>query len=329
MSLAGHGPNIGHGYVKYVIIDQHGVELPPVVFPAMIGRAGRSVRGAIASAESVEYGGGRWWTGDDALLAPSAITMLAQERLCDPVFLGALLRGAFQRFGLTNGALSGSCVTGLPATWAGEAEHARALGRQLRAAHDGYGAMRVIPEPLGLVYAAALDTDGQIVGDPALCDGTVGVIDLGHHTVDIAVLRKLVPVPSSLDTAALGTARPLQQIRGHLSAAFERELTLFEADQAARAGAISIAGAARPLPSGWDRPLLANGEAIAARLVEAWGSGGQLDVVLVGGGGAELPQLTAAIQARFPHAQILPQPQTAIARGYARLARRIALERAG
>lgn len=323
MSAAGHGPNIGHGYVKYVVIDKQGNELEPVVFPALIGRAGRSVAGAIGRAETVRAGGTQWWVGEDALLAPSPLTILAQERLSDPAFVPALVRGALARFGNLNGTASGVCVTGLPATWASDPEKARALGAHLREAHSGYSGIRVIPEPLGLVYAATLDNHGQVVGDPALLEGQVAVVDLGHHTVDVAVLRRMVPVPTGLATYQLGTARALQQIGGQLSAAFERELSLYEADQAVRAQALLVAGQPRPLPRGWDRPLLQNGEAIAARLVEAWGSGAQFESILIGGGGAELTPLVEAIQRRFAHAHPVDQPQTAIARGYARLARRL------
>jgi len=53
MNLAGQGPNIGHGYVKYVIIDREGVEHKPVIFPAIVGRAARTVTGTIARAETV------------------------------------------------------------------------------------------------------------------------------------------------------------------------------------------------------------------------------------------------------------------------------------
>lgn len=327
MSSAGHGPNIGHGYVKYVLIDKEGNELPPVVFPAMISRAGRSVAGAIARVDTVSAGGAQWWTGEDALLAPSPLTILAQERLSDTAFVPALLRSALQRLGNLNGASSGVCVTGLPATWAADTEKARALGAHLRDAYSGYSGIRVIPEPLGLVYAEALDNDGQVAGDSALLEGQVAVVDLGYHTVDVAVLRRLVPAPASLDTYQLGTSRPLQQIRAHLSAAFERELTLFEADQTVRAQALLVAGQPRSLPSGWDRPLLQNGEAIAARLVEAWGSGAQFEAILIGGGGAELVPLVASIQKRFAHARAVADPQTAIARGYARLARRLGAQK--
>lgn len=325
---AGHGPNIGHGYVKYVLIDSAGVEHPPVVFPALVSRAARRVTGAIVQADTVAHAGAQWWTGEDALLAPSPLTILAQDRLLDPTFVPALVRGALQRLGDLNGSARGVCVTGLPATWAADTDKARLLGAHLRAAHPAYTTIRVIPEPLGLVYAAALDNHGQVAGDPALLNGTVGVVDLGHHTVDIAQLRRLTPMPSSLDTYALGTARPLAQIRAQLSAAFERELSLFETDGAVRDGALAVAGQLRALPPHWDRPLLQNGAAIAARLTEAWGSGGQLDAVIIGGGGAELAPIVDAIRARFPHAHIVAQPQTAVARGYARLARRLALTRA-
>lgn len=319
---AGHGPNLGHGYTKYVVIDQAGAELAPVIFPAVTARAGRQVSGALIKIETIEAGGEQWWVGEDALLSPSPLTLLAQERLSDPAFIPALLRAALRRLGNLNGSTGGYCVTGLPATWAADPSKARQLGDRLRAGTSQFTAIRVIAEPLGLVYSALLDNHGEIAGDAALSSGAIAVADLGHHTVDTAVVRQLAVVPSSLNTFTLGTARPLREIRAQLSATFEREMTLYEADLAVRAGKLSIAGRERPLPVAWDQPLRENGSAIAARLVEEWGSGAQFDTILLGGGGAEEPRLVSAIQARFPHAVVVDRPQTAIARGYARLARR-------
>jgi len=156
--------------------------------------------------------------------------------------------------------------------------------------------------------------------------GTIGVIDLGHHTVDIATVRRLLPVHSSLDTWQLGTARALSPIRARLAAQTERELSLYDTDQAVRSGAVQKAGQSVALPFGWDQPLVELADQLVARLTEVWGSGAALDAILIGGGGAELPILTSAIQARFSHAQVVDRPQTAIARGYARLARRYASE---
>jgi hypothetical protein len=319
---AGHGPNLGHGYTKYVVIDQTGAELAPVVFPAVTARARRQVSGALVRTETIEANGEQWWVGEDALLSPSPLTMLAQERLSDPAFIPALLRAALRRLGNLNGSAGGYCVTGLPATWAADPAKARQLGDRLRQATGQYASIRVIAEPLGLVYSALLDNHGEIAGDTTLSAGSIAVADLGHHTVDTAVIRQLAAVPSGLNTFTLGTARPLREIRAQLSATFERELTLYETDLAVRAGTLSVAGCERPLPLAWDEPLRESGATIAARLVEEWGSGAQFDAILLGGGGAEEPRLAEAIRARFPHAVVVDRPQTAIARGYARLARR-------
>jgi 5-methylcytosine-specific restriction endonuclease McrA len=319
---AGHGPNIGHGYVKYVIIDPAGVELPPVVFPAQIARAARAVAGGLVEARHVRVGDVAYWTGDDAGLAPSPITMLAQERLGDPTFIPALVAGALDRFGCLNGSSVGQCVTGLPATWAEQGDSCRALGQRLRDAYP-YERIRVIAEPLGLAYSAILDNDGQVAGDTVLTEGRIGVVDLGHHTVDVAELLKLAVAKGSFGTWQQGTATPLRQIQARLSASFERELSLAETDQAVRGEGLFVHGDWFPLPQGWDRPFVEQSQIILARLREVFGRGGRLDAILVGGGGAEERRIVEPILAYYPHARIVPQPQTAIARGYARLARRL------
>jgi hypothetical protein len=324
MSTAGHGPNIGHGFVKYILIDEHGNEHEPVVFPAMIAGAGKAVAGALAAATTVEFSGKHWWVGDDALLSTSPITMLAQDRLVNTVFIPTLMRRALLNIGTLNGSASGVCVTGLPATWATDVEKARQLGERFRAATPIYRSIRVIPEPLGLVYSVLLDNHGNLVGDPTLKTGQNAIVDIGHHTVDVTVLRDMIPIPSSLDTYQLGTARPLQQIRARLTQVFERDLTLYETDQAVRNNGIKVAGRMQALPTGWERPLRENGDLIATRLIEAWGRGTQFDAILIGGGGGELEPLVDAIQQRYPHAIVVERPQIAVALGYARLARRLA-----
>jgi hypothetical protein len=222
-----------------------------------------------------------------------------------------------------NGDRTGICVTGLPATWAQDAEKAQALGARLRSATSCYTTIKVIPEPLGMLYSVLLDSDGQTNGDQTLAAGRVGIVDIGHHTIDICVVDTLHPLADSLDTYQMGSAHPLKRVRSQLSAHFERELSLHATDQAVRQQALTIAGRRRTLPTSWDRPLVEHGQAVAARLTEAWGSGSQLDAVFIGGGGAELSQLVAPLRHRFAHAQVVPDPQLAIARGYARLARRL------
>jgi len=326
MGTAGHGPNIGHGYVKYIIIDEQGQELEPIIFPSQVAKATHAITGAIRETPTAILDGAHYWTGQDAEQGAMR-TILSQERLTDLSFIPALVAGALARYGSLNGSSTGVCVSGLPATWAESADKCRMLGQRLRAgAPDVYTRITVIAEPLGLAYAALLSNDGQVVGDSAITSGRVGIVDLGHLTVDRSELLRLAPVRSSLDTETLGTKGPLGQIRARLSAHFDRTFSLAETDQAVRLGVAKVAGKDQPLPQGWDIPLRENGQAIRDWLVQAWGSGNQFDRVLLGGGGADVPQIVEAIRTSFPRADVVERPQTAIARGYARLARRMALQ---
>lgn len=326
MLVAGHGPNIGHGYVKYIIIDKDGRELEPIVFAAQMAQASGPVRGALTQTRQVDLNGVWYWTGDDADQAVSARTILSQDRLVDLAFIPALVAGAVARFGHLNGSSTGVCVSGLPATWAEDPDKCRMLGQRLRAGTppEMYRKVTIIAEPLGLAYSQLLDNDGQIVGNPDWQQKRIGVVDLGHLTVDRSELLRLAPIRSAMDTAPLGTKGPLGQIRAHLVAHFDREFTLAETDAAVRARSVRIAGRDTPLPMHWDRPLIENGQANATRLTEAWSRGAQFEAILVGGGGAELEPITAAIRAVFPAGlvEVAADPQLAIARGYAKLARR-------
>ena len=108
-----HGINIGHGYVKYVAIDEAGRELPAVVFPALIAPSEGAVLGALDAAPVSTVRGQGYWTGEDALISGHPRSMLTQERLQDSVFLAALVKGALARLGATCAeALAGVAVTG-------------------------------------------------------------------------------------------------------------------------------------------------------------------------------------------------------------------------
>ncbi len=325
-----YGINPGHGYVKLVLLmDGHGPAT--ITLPSLISPAQRQLAGAIRRVETVGFGDRQWWIGQDALISRDSRTALNQDRVRDPVFIPVLVKGALERMELDGRrvpvdtlAQEAFCVTGLPATWSVDLELAQALVERLRAAAR-LRKVRVIAEPLGIVYAALLDNDGEIVGDEVLQRGRIAVIDLGHHTLDIAVMQRMVPEPESLATYQLGTARPLHSLQQRLAAKYDlRELSLFAVDEAVRTGTLRVGAVSETLPAGWDAPLLENARSILKHLEEAWGSGRQFDAILVGGGGAEVPALAEAIQGHFKHARVLPDGQIAVALGYARLGRLLA-----
>jgi hypothetical protein len=317
-----HGLNVGHGFTKYVVLNEDGSEPCSLVFPSAIAHAAPELAGAIDNAVVTEHRGQHFWTGEDVEIG-SPLTDLSVGRLEDSRFIPVLVRSALRRASL-NGAAPGVCVTGLPANQAEDTTKAQALGARLREGSNTFTEIRVIAEPLGLLYSALLDSTGAVVGDEALASGRVGVVDMGHLTIDTSEVLGKRPVSGSLDTWDIGTSEPLGAVRSRLSNFSGRNLTLQEADQAIREKALKIRGKRVALPGGWDTPLLQHGETVAARLVERWKNGAHLDTILIGGGGAELPQLTDAILRKFPHATVVAEPQMAVARGYAALAQRIA-----
>ncbi|NJL06781.1 MAG: ParM/StbA family protein, partial [Chloroflexaceae bacterium] len=310
--MEAHGINLGHGFVKAIILDRYGRETPPLIFPAVVAPAPALVVGALATLPRVVIDRQPYLVGDAAQGATNPRTDLSQQRMANPVILPALMQHIVHQRPI-NGERA-ICVTGLPATWAQDRGKAQLLGERIRSQATHYTTIQVIPEPLGVVYAQLLDRDGHVIADHPWAYGRIGVIDLGHHTVDIAVVDRLHPLADQLQTYSLGTARVLTFIQQCCAAQFDCDLSRHATDHIVRAGQITHAGQNHPLPDTCLQHLAELGTSLTARLIDRWGSGQQLDAILLGGGGAALAPLTDAIQQRFPHAQVVPDPQLAVAR---------------
>lgn len=315
-----YGLNIGHGYVKSAIASAAGAEsaTPVVIFPAQIAPAPAQVEGAAQDRRRYSADGQAWFAGDD-VPQRDAQTLLSPQRLSDPVFVPVLTQAALATIGAHE---AGYCVTGLPATWALDPQKCRRLADRLREGSDLFTKIRVIAEPLGLIHAVSLTDQGEIVGDPALREGVVLVVDWGFHTLDLAIVDKLFPDRTTFRTFDLGMARALVQIQAQLQAAFGRDYSLHEVDVAVRSGMIKAAGGWHRLPAGWDAPILRLADAAELRITESVGLGANLDLVLLGGGSVCEPRLAEALIAAFPNSFLADAPQTAIARGYRNLGMR-------
>jgi Tfp pilus assembly PilM family ATPase len=124
----------------------------------------------------------------------------------------------------------------------------------------------------------------------------------------------------------------LSVIQSTINATFDTAFSLSAIDQAVRRRAICVAGHDRPLPPGWDAPIISLAQTIVADLVQAWGSGNNLDRIVLAGGGSAEEIIAELIMRKYPYAVVVDDPQHAIARGYARRARmlvaQMAMERA-
>lgn len=183
----------------------------------------------------------------------------------------------------------------------------------------------VYPQPLGS-YAAYLSeqmSTGKLEGMP-----TALVVDPGYNTIDWFVCRGMTPNQSACGAAMLGMSGVLKRVAHSVIDATQSNAP--------------IASVVRSIDQAWiqDKPFrmfgkpvdlaahLAAGEPIiedAAQAVKnAVGVGNEIDVILLGGGGAHLYR--DALQRRFPQHDIvlLDQPAFGNVRGFQLLGERIA-----
>lgn len=330
MPIYALGINPGHGFCKGVILCEDGTEKKGATFPSLVVPDPGDI-GGLVDTPFVTVNGNRYWTGHYAEAIQGPKTMTGLERLEDSVFLPALIMGLLQELGFPpeNGKRSPVVygTSGLPGEWSRNKTRCQMLASHIRRAYPfPEKTLSIIGEPLGLAYSVLLNEFGEFI-DAAR--GTVAVIDIGFATVDTCEIvneGKRID-PNTLFTYELGAKKGMTRFCSNLSSHLGgRYLTLHEANNAARSGYIMSAGQREELPPNWQKPFWETGRELVARLKDAWGNGRQFDTIILGGGGAEQPWYVEPLRDAFPHLVIPEEPQRAIARGFARRARRMANE---
>ncbi len=320
-----YGLNVGYSSVKAIAIDAAGNERI-TVFPSLVAPAVASSDGDIANTQTFTVGTTDYWTGDDATKGRSR-SIVSRDRLYDLAFIPALVKTALYRLGAGDSGMgdSGMGISGLPASWATQHDLAKALGLLVRAGapKDFFTSLKILAEPQGGIFSQLFDVFGNKTGDARYEDGKIGVIDFGHHTVDLCIVDRLTVLRGSMQTFQLGTFEPLQKIGTLLSGKFGRDFSAYQVDHIIRNKYVRVQNRDELLPAGWDRPLIEHGNHVASKISDAWNKGLDLDCIVAVGGGPELQQLREPLQNALPHTIVATEPQLAIARGYARWGQRV------
>jgi hypothetical protein len=319
------GLNMGNGDVKEVALNEQGEVLWKVVFPSLAALANPLMAGGIADPPpTVTIGDTEYWYGDYAhRLGDAVINDVTSDRLTHPYLLQVLARGALveAKMGHLNGKTKMVCTSGLPPAHLNE-QNAKLLSNHIRAARPyiDKGQLLITAEPLGAVYAALLDNFGNAVGDTALTQGKVLIVDSGLGTFDAGVVRSMVPVARDFHTWELGVVKAFNELRSRWSADTGRQFSLGDVISTVREGYFPIANQQWLRPDNWQGPFTRLGEEMAAKLREQWGRGLDMDSILIAGGGGEISPIVEVLQAAYPHATVLPDARFATALGYARRA---------
>jgi hypothetical protein len=267
----------------------------------------------------VSFGGAAYFVGPNAHDWGRPVENLSYERMTGVPETRALVCGSFTRYSQQYGPITApvSLVVGLPLeplTGPDAQTNIEAARAWLVGAHrweaDGQSyalhvaEAKITSQPSGAFFDYLLDEDGQIRPErKAALSQEIGVISIGHNTVEILALRDRAPVPGMTAGRTSGVRRLLELLNQ------EGLYTLGELDTRLRANRLDV----RPALPAWASEV--NG-LIERTWGNRWKRFGQIIVV---GGGALL--LREQLIERFNGRVHIPDdPVMAIARGLHKLA---------
>jgi plasmid segregation protein ParM len=316
------GLDIGYGYTKAVsntgIVTLHSVIGPAVTikYHDDLTSNGRGL--------TLEADGKAWFIGQHARLqSPFTISPRARER--DPEVVRLLALAALCQVNANGDTVR--MVTGLPVEWYADRDklirsltgfHAFATNGQRQTIH--IAGVLVVPQPFGSLFRALLTPAGVLADPDGLAGGRVAVLDIGMHTTDYALADALRYVEPRSGSIPVAMARVYELVRRGVTERHSLTLSLHDAEDAARAGYVTIYGRREPVADLVAGALAGVAQEILGEAVTLWGDGRDLLAVLVTGGGG--PALLERVRTIYPHARLVANPQTANAEGFYRYALR-------
>lgn len=326
------GLDVGYGYTKAL---GYGA---PVVFPSIAGYA-RDLgyqRDEIIAKHPGDFladDEGEWFIGrlaQDQLKTAEQLHLrgrTANEQTIGNVFRVRMTRAALGKMfaGVNNGdAVHIRISTGLPVDHMGDAA-------QLKAALIGQHPIRtdtadfvahitevfVMPQPYGTIYNHSLTENGQ--DDPCYIYNTTGVVDVGTYTVDVAF-----DDDGEYKGAYSGSEEAgVHIVHERIATAFERDFrtkpNIKQLDEIMRTGCFRVSGETTSYAEVRDDALEPLRAAALNLVNRKWGTGINVDVIFVAGGGAAL--VFDTLKAAYPQTQLVKDSQLSNAQGYLNYAR--------
>jgi plasmid segregation protein ParM len=307
------------------------------IFPSIVGEVQQAHydldlvrRNGRSGYIQVQVQDGSWLVGE-AALEQSGSRSNRQDRgwIKTPEYL-ALQLAAITELTSSTGGYTIRLITGLPINYYGDHQCLEAL---LLGDHQVKRAPRpksqkieiskvvVLPQGLAAVLSEALDDKGKIRSGP-IAEGTVGMIDIGGHTVNLATFKQLREIARQTVSINLGMWEPLTDIGRRINDAYPgQNLVDHEITNAVLAGKVKHFGQDYDISDIFDEVLRPFTRSILSEVTKIWGSAARFDSILLVGGGAQI--VGPAVIAEYPHAQVVTNPQWANVEGYLKFGQRM------
>ena len=320
------GIDVGYGYTK-VVAAQYSIIFPSIVGPAK--ELSFSLKEGMDSiGENVEYDGEQYFVGEKARHSDVTYTLRTRSWIESKMY-GALLTSAITR------ALNYSCamsdpdevivVSGLPVDYMRDKTKAE---DSVRKTCDGIGlrisGINIIPQPFGSFFDMFYDHNGEIAGSAPLFK-RLGIVDIGYHTTDYILIEDAKHnIEKASGSVPSGAYEIYDIVARELKNIFDRDaVTAEEAEHCIKTKYFKVSGQNKDVSALVDRVLSQVGQKITGIIKSKWSIVGEVDLVLLTGGGGALIQqhISSIAHTHF----LITDPQMANARGYYK--RSVLLER--
>ncbi len=320
------GIDVGYGYTKVVTAHYS------IIFPSRVGPAKElsfSLKeGADTVGEAVAYDGEQYFIGEKARHSDVTYTLRTRDWVESKMY-GALLTSAITR--AINGSYAASdpdaviIVTGLPVDYLRDKTRAE---ESIRKTCDGIGlrvaGINIIPQPFGSFFDMFYDNNGEIAVNAPLFK-RIGIVDIGYHTTDYILVEDTKHnIEKASGSVPSGAYEIYDIVARELKNIFDRDtVTAEEAEHCIKTKYFKVSGQNKDVSSLVDRVLSQVGQKITGIVKSKWSIAGEVDVVLLTGGGGALIQqhISSIAHTHF----LISDPQMANARGYYK--RSVLLER--
>lgn len=316
--------DIGYSHAKALSVDGRRVMFPSVVGEVQQMEMNLSGKDGYIQLNTNE---GEWFIGD-AALDQSVYQTRRQDRewTYAPEYRALFMAVVSELTTASNATID--VITGLPVAYF--ADHQKLI-ESLKGLHTikrggrrnqkiQINEMICLPQGLASVLSEALDDKGNVKPGP-VSQGTVGLLDIGGHTVNVATFSEMRAISKQTISINAGMWGALSEIEKRINAAYPgQDLHGHEVIKVMKSGKIKHFGNERDVTGIVSDVLQPFTRRILAEASQVWGSAAKLDALLVSGGGAEA--IGPAIAEQYPHARIVEAPQWANALGYLKFGRR-------
>jgi len=290
--------DVGYGAVK-AMSDEKRLEFPSVIsqFKPVRFTTGMNAKEPLERL-CVDYNGNKFFLGDIAFKQGTAQVNMSSSRFTEAEGL-ALLFAALAVLAEGNNETV-NLITGLPVS--DYADKKEAYQKALQGRHevkllspDGkvlevyrftVNNVKILPQPAGTFFNRILDKNGNLT-DRFLATSNVGILDIGHNTLDLARFDKLDFIDDESESFSdLGLFEAHKALSRELKSALGAEIRPTELEQYVRSGVIPFKGTLQSIIKERKKVYEEQAEKIVSRALNVWRDTWQLTRIFVTGGGA-------------------------------------------